>query len=1061
MLLNFFYSNTYRGAFDGLCKCLKANQSSGKSNIIIVPDRFSLTIEKAILDKLGIAGSMDNEVVSFSRLAALLLGNRIAACLSPESAVMLLAKVIRENKDSLSCYSKVKDITAFSKDMYAAISEIRNNCITVEALRAAQANIKNTGINKKTADIILLYDKYINELYNKYNDATTRLHKLTEEIPFNTKIANSHIYITDFYSFKNTEYQIIEKLISKAISVNVALIKSNYNSSNRRIYPYYRIKSIGEQLKAEIKGNYSHYKLNKVNTIIEQQLFAYDSKEVSDSEGKISLYHSIDIENEIIFVAREIKKLIREGDRYRDIAIVCGDISDYTPYIESIFHRFQIPYYIDTKELLANHPLIRFLFTALDYVNDSHIINYAYELSKNCFTGISDNDSDIFENYCRKYGIKYLTNVFNIDDENKAVAEKVRLRLNNIINMLVDKTDTVRNNIDRIMKLLINIDADKVMNELGKRQNDYFDKVEAEITKQIPNKFNELINEINEILGDVIMPYDEFITVFKAALGNANVSMIPELIDSVFIGEPIESRYAIIKTLFVIGAADGIIPSNRKDTGIITSYDCNEWKVEIFPTVKQSGNLDKFQLHQLLIKPEQKLILSYCSRSIDGDFLSPSTIMKQLERIFGLSIISINDNYEDYGMDDRERAEMFAYKFSTYDNALNEIVTAIRGYKDAKLVNSDMKPYDALFSILDSDKKTEIEELINLHMDTLPVINNSEMLFFGKEKTTSVSRLETYFNCPFKHFVKYGIKAEKRDEAILQPVNIGSIVHKALELFIKRIKDTNPDFVISIATRDLLILDITDEVLKTAEYEYMMDDNIRELLGLSIKRILITVLDTINISKFKPYLIELDFGKSLEYPYIPINYGKGKTINMRGKIDRVDRYLNNIIIIDYKTGTVKDLVTDLKYGNKIQLFIYLSALAKGDIKPSGVLYMQLNDKFIKEKDKSSIYQGKVTENMKDSLDPSIIDGIGKLITNKEGKKSTIITEEKLLALMDYSVKISSKAVEEISNGYIEANSVDCNYCDYIDICHARLMTPKIRKNATCNNDDFETGGSDV
>ena len=70
-MANLIISNTLDGTF--VLEKLKQNLKKGEKQLIIVPDRVVLSYETRTLEYLGIVGSFDIEVVSFSRLADLYL----------------------------------------------------------------------------------------------------------------------------------------------------------------------------------------------------------------------------------------------------------------------------------------------------------------------------------------------------------------------------------------------------------------------------------------------------------------------------------------------------------------------------------------------------------------------------------------------------------------------------------------------------------------------------------------------------------------------------------------------------------------------------------------------------------------------------------------------------------------------------------------------------------------------------------------------------------------------------------------------------------------------------
>lgn len=1049
MEFNLFYSNTYRGAFDQLCQELKNNRSktdilSGKTHFVVVPDRFSLTIEKAVLDKLGILGAIDIEVVSFSRLANIVLGDKIHKCLSPESSVMLLARVIRENREKLQCYDKIKDITAFAKDMYASISEIRNNDISPNMLDSVLPNIKNHGIKIKTADIVLLYRLYLKELHNTYNDATTKLERLIEEIPNSNKIVNSYIYITDFYYFKGVEYNIIKALMLNTLGVNIALIECPDNKClNRRIYPYYQIQELADELGIAKKIKKKTYPLNNINQAIERRLFSYDTLDSIECGSAVQLYYANDKISELKAVAREIQKEIREGKRFRDIAIVCGDIKSYTPLIESVFNKFDIPYFIDLKESISNHPLIRFLFSLLDYEQDQSIVT-ALEVIKNIFFDADYEKIMLFDNYCFEYKIKgyELLSPFKKGDADKiTIPERIREKFIGVLNALnLKPKDTVENYIDKIRNLFDKLNCDIKMSNLIDIQNKNGDERYAEITNQLPQKISDILNEMSEMLGNQELSLDEFSTMFKANLGSVSISMIPQYIDCVIIGEPLESRFAIIKSLYMIGASDNNIPYTRIDTGIITTREINEWKLSFYPNKAQASLLDKLYLHQLLIKAEEKLYISYTTKADDGEFLNPSIIITQLERIFKTNLKSIESIRINDLDDDNKRVDYYAYRFTTKENALEELIHYLRRSKKGLISNSEIKSYDALYSLMDDDVKLQILDINNMYKNNEPYIKKAKELFFKKDEYTSVSQLQTYFECPFKHYANYGLRIDKRDEITIDVLKIGSIVHYSLERFVIRVLNKYPKFNGYEKDKDMFIKKATDDIELNKEFAQILKDiRYRKLIIDLIIRSINILCDAVDKSNFKPFLVETNMIKT------PLTITKGEiSIKLKGKIDRIDKYKNSVVVVDYKTGNIdSNLITGLYYGNKIQLFMYLKAYIDNGYDLGGLLYMDMKNKYTNENENVYPYNGYISEEYIDNFELIADTLIG-------NRKKKVLTSESLENLLNYAVKVSCGAIGEIAEGYIEAKPTKkiCKNCEYKDFCMARLIEPNYRKKSS-------------
>src|SRR5690606_17767701 len=80
-----------------------------------------------------------------------------------------------------------------------------------------------------------------------------------------------------------------------------------------------------------------------------------------------------------------------------------------------------------------------------------------------------------------------------------------------------------------------------------------------------------------------------------------------------------------------------------------------------------------------------------------------------------------------------------------------------------------------------------------------------------------------------------------------------------------------------------------------------------------------------------PVATELAFGPDREQPPVEIDLGDGRTVLLRGFIDRVDRTADGgVVVVDYKTGSASkytDLTeeTPVADGSRLQLLVYALA----------------------------------------------------------------------------------------------------------------------------------------
>src|SRR5204862_2094899 len=60
---------------------------------------------------------------------------------------------------------------------------------------------------------------------------------------------------------------------------------------------------------------------------------------------------------------------------------------------------------------------------------------------------------------------------------------------------------------------------------------------------------------------------------------------------------------------------------------------------------------------------------------------------------------------------------------------------------------------------------------------------------FGSPLKASVSRIESFASCPFRHFARYGLKLAEREDNDVTALDLGTVYHEILEQFVKRMVD--------------------------------------------------------------------------------------------------------------------------------------------------------------------------------------------------------------------------------------------------------------------------------
>ena len=229
------------------------------------------------------------------------------------------------------------------------------------------------------------------------------------------------------------------------------------------------------------------------------------------------------------------------------------------------------------------------------------------------------------------------------------------------------------------------------------------------------------------------------------------------------------------------------------------------------------------------------------------------------------------------------------------------------------------------------------------------------------------------------------------------------------------------------------------------------------------------IIEELSQSDFDVADCELNI--SGEIPEYTVKLKNGRTVSVRGSVDRVDvmekdgvKYLR---VIDYKTGPKEFKLSDVLYGVNLQMLIYLHSIdvtgkqRYGEITPSAVLYMPAaitpvsadnlaDDQIKKELNKKLKMKGVVLD------DRTVLHGMDKtdsatyipvkLEFSGRDIFSRLTAEEFNAVFNRIDVTIGDMG-DRLYDGKIEASPLKgaydgCTYCPYDSVCAYRQSEPR-------------------
>ena len=1085
MSLRIIYGKAGSGKSNFIFEEINKKIKSGEKNkiYIITPEQFSFTAEKKLMENKK--SIINAEVITFNRMAYRVMneiGGNIHSQLSKCGKAMLIYSILQNEKKSFNLLNKSDENIDVA---LRSISEFKKNEITVQDLKNELDNINDKYLKIKVQDMILIYEKFNLKIENKYIDETDLLSKLALNIDKVDLFKNSIIYIDEFVGYTKQELEIIKKLLSISKEITITFCLNNLElNSNPDIDIFYPnkitlnkiLKLLNKDEKIKIINLNKLYRF-KNNELIYLENYLYNTKikKYENEIKNINLFLAKNQYSEIEYVAKNIMNLVKkEKYKFNEIAIITKNVNTYSSLFKAIFSKYEIPVFIDEKKDLNQNILIRYILSILEII----IKNYSYESVFNYLkiNFLEFDQEDIFklENYCIKYGIKNnkfkKDFIYGITEKNKKeinyLNELRKKIINPIINLenKINKKQNVENIIKEFYLFLIN---EKIENKLNEKIKKLEKEKNFELAKEYKLSYEIIINifdEIVNIFNNEKITLDNFYKIFKIGLKNSNLGKIPGTQDGVTVGDTERSRTHKVKAIFIIGLNDGVFPTINKDEGYFNDTDRNilkEQGIELAKGTIENLYDDNFNIYKAFTTAEEKLFLSYSSSDTEGKSLRPSTLILKIKKIF-INLKEKSDILEkdNYFINEKELYENLIFNINNFNekNNLNNLFLFYKYFKENKNYKKILKNNLEYIKYLKMPEKIKKENIQKL---------------YGNKLNTSVSKLETFKSCPYEYFLQYSLKLKEKEELKIKNLDTGSFMHEVINSFFEELNKQKIN-VKNIEEKNIekIINKIIDEKLQNSKNYIFVATEKYKLLVKRLKRIILKALKYIIISlkssDFEIIGTEVAFDeKNGKYKPIKIDLEDGKTIEIVGKIDRIDiaEDGNNkyIRIIDYKSS-VKDIdFTSIYGGIQLQLITYLDAMCKiEDFIPAGILYFslleqminsskKLTEEEIEEKIKNNfkmkgliLADVKVAKMQDNNLMPSTSSKIIPAYMDKNGnlspKKSNIATKEEFEKLQKYVNNTIKEIAKEILNGniqlkpYYKNKKTPCEYCIYKNMC---------------------------
>lgn len=1107
MKLAFTLGDNFNDVTSTQIRELGKNLIEGRKQLVIVPDRFSLTMEERILKVLNLTATFDVDVVSFARFSSKLL-QRVQApqVLSSLGATMVIEKILTEKGKELKCFASTAKTIAFASILFDSIAQLKSCKITPMDLRENVNKVHSSALRLKLNDIALIYEEYEKFLSNEYIDSNNRLALACEIIGDSRDFENTDVYFCNFDSMTERGFDILKILTQKAHSVNIGILTPSEEQSNKSVY----VNDIFSHAMALAKNlNLTPSMFTAPNSMpafsrhILQNVMAINTPKMElESNKQVRLFSAPNPTNEVEFMALDITEKIKNGARYRDIVINSADIERYAPIFVRVFTKYGIPFWIDNPFKLIDAEGTKFLLTALDCVLDNYRTKDMLRFVKSAFCGLSVEDYAVFERAVLRYGI--VGERFFSDDKPAYIDPDF------------DRYYEIKSCLYPLQNLGKNLNGSKTIGEMVSAVKNFFeetalqenldglamsfeeegDLLRQSISRQNFQKISAVLEQMQNILGGSEISLRQFDKILRSGISTVTISPLPMSVDCVYIGQSLTSVFSNAPYYYISGAVDGNLPAFVADVGLIADHDIMELghnAISITPSIRQVNARSKASVLQSLALATQQLTILYPVR-IGKDECVPASVVDNIAKLFtfhgaDLPILFLGQLLEDDsafgGM-----ARRLAFLWNNDDVMLNAVATELRNLNSP--LSNEMLSTCRQYLIARGFEPTlnEIEKI--LAGQQVESLKNPDQLFFTSDKAR-VTQIERFFECPYSHFLNYGLKLKEKRKNRPEAVDIGNILHAVFERFGKILRkgDIAEDKVEGVVSK------IFDEVMLSKDFSHIVFSGHNDTMLSGLKREAVRACSAIRYqmahSQYKIRFIETSFGTEGFAPIPEVAViNTNKRIKISGKIDRADQWGNKLRIIDYKTSkrSGKFSLLNLYIGKKIQLFYYMQAILEAlELDAGGAYYLPVHREYDTEGRNATPYSSYRMEGVSvyteanmfaqddqvdfahpnsDIVPFAISTSKTNVDTNKiqlSSVKNSSASPEQFAKLLKYARLVLEGAVNDIYNGEIRPLFMKeaCEYCKFKAICGKDAVPSVVERRGDFDVkfESFDMGDKDV
>lgn len=950
-------------------------EPEGPPLLLLAPKQSTYQLERQLLEASDLAGWTRLQILSFERLARWILETSQPVELLDETGrVMVLRALLRREAGALRSFRSSARLTGFAQELGTALRELQRHHAGPSRLASLAAELGDQApLAGKLADLGHLQRAYQDWLKAQALRDADALPDLAadalqdEAYPFQV----GGLWLDGFAELTPQEVALLAAVARRARSATLAFCCppdfrddlpwlstwSLVSQTVRRVHTQLTSLPGVEWSLETLPRDASRGRFAGQPALAHLEQAWTDPAPASGAAAAtastaLRLVACDDFEQEAEVAAREIWRHVRAGGRFREVAVTLRSLELGYTTLERVFLRYEIPYFLDRREPLAHHPLAELTRSAVRLAAFQWPNEDWFGALKTGLAGATARFADALENEALAHGWDGAV-WSRAEHETPAgltlpgeVLRGVVAPFATLVKTL-GATPHARSLVAAIRDLWATLEVDATLRRWAETPvHPDLPVVGADVAQALHQTAREQIDACLRSLelgfGETPMPVRDWLPILDAGLAAVTAGVIPPSQDQVMIGAVDRSRQPDLQLALVLGLNEGRFPAPSPDPGLLTEHDRRRLEaagLSLGVDRRRRIGHERYYAYIAFTRARRRLVLGWSQRNAEGQPLNVSPFVRAVRALFPELAV-------ENGAEERVSPALPLEALSNRVEHANELVPWL-------LARREHTPLDGLAG--DAGRRAWLREC-RQHESVTHLSPALAAALLGPEPTVSLSGLEDFAACPFRHFARHTLRGRERLRHEVDPRETGSLAHALLARFHqsvhaegRRWRDLTPDEArrlfdqVAARTMGSYRLGLFHSTPEARWQATGLLAVLRDFVGRAV--------GWMATYGFDPTLVEVAFGGASDWPAWRVELGDGHALRVLGKIDRVDTRRGEdgaleFLVLDYKLTLPRVDDTLIAAGVDLQLATYLLALEElrpwtEAARPAGMFYVGL------------------------------------------------------------------------------------------------------------------------